>query len=78
VILAGFLPGGLEEPCNCLGNLTDPLHISPQLADNIMKVVLSYPLIGSYRLLFWEWHARRQLTAQADNDLPSTLDSAGS
>jgi len=40
-----------HRPCNCLGNLTDALHISPQVADNIMKVVLAYLLIGSYGLL---------------------------
>lgn len=44
-----------KTPCSCLGNLTDALHISPQLADNIMKVILAYLLIGSYGLLFWQW-----------------------
>lgn len=44
-----------QRPCGCLGNLTDALHISPQVADNIMKVVLAYLLIGSYGLLFWQW-----------------------
>jgi len=28
---------GWKKPCNCLGDLTDALQISPQLADNIMK-----------------------------------------
>jgi hypothetical protein len=41
--------------CSCLGNLTDALHISPQTADNIMKVLLAYMLIGSYGLLIWQW-----------------------
>ena len=40
-----------HRPCNCLGNLTDALHISPQIADNIMKVLLACLLIGSYGLL---------------------------
>lgn len=44
-----------HRPCNCLGNLTDALHISPQVADNIMKVVLAYLLIGSYGLVIWQW-----------------------
>jgi hypothetical protein len=44
-----------HRPCNCLGNLTDALHISPQTADNIMKVVLAYLLIGSYGFLIWQW-----------------------
>ena len=44
-----------KKPCSCLGNLTDALHISPQTADNIMKVLLAYMLIGSYGLLIWQW-----------------------
>jgi len=41
-----------ESPCACLGHLTNALPISPQWADNIMKVVLAYLLGGSYVLLF--------------------------
>ena len=48
-----------HRPCNCLGNLTDALHISPQVANNIMKVVLAYLLIGSYGLLIWQWRRQR-------------------
>ena len=44
-----------HRPCSCLGNLTDALHISPQTADNIMKVLLAYLLIGSYGLLISQW-----------------------
>ena len=51
---------GWKKPCSCLGNLTDALHLSPQLADNIMKVILAYLLIGSYGLLFWQWRQWRQ------------------
>lgn len=47
-----------HRPCSCLGSLTDALHISPQVADNIMKVVLAYLLIGSYGLLLWQWRYR--------------------
>jgi hypothetical protein len=54
-----------HRPCACLGNLTDALHISPVLADNIMKVVLAYLLIGSYGLLFWEWRQRRKLRVES-------------
>jgi len=50
-----------HRPCNCLGNLTDALHISPQTADNIMKVVLAYMLIGSYGLLLRHWLRRNIL-----------------
>lgn len=48
-----------KSPCGCLGNLTDALHISPHTADNIMKVLLAYLLIGSYGLLFYQWRANR-------------------
>ena len=54
---------GWHRPCNCLGSLTDALHISPQAADNIMKVVLAYLLIGSYGLLirnFWRKRVGKQ------------------
>jgi hypothetical protein len=50
-----------HRPCNCLGNLTDALHISPQTADNIMKVLLAYLLIGSYGLLLWRWRMNHRL-----------------
>jgi hypothetical protein len=48
-----------KKPCSCLGNLTDALHIRPETADNIMKIVLSYLLIGSYGLLIWRWRKSR-------------------
>jgi len=48
-----------HRPCSCLGNLTDALHISPQTADNIMKVLLTYLLIGSYGLLMWQWCSKQ-------------------
>ncbi|HEX5222835.1 MAG TPA: hypothetical protein VFZ59_24980 [Verrucomicrobiae bacterium] len=48
-------------PCGCLGNLTDALHISPRVADNIMKILLAYLLIGSYGLLIWQWRMGRKL-----------------
>jgi hypothetical protein len=50
---------GWHRPCSCMGNLTDALHISPQLADNIMKGVLAYLLIGSYGILIWQWRQGR-------------------
>lgn len=50
---------GWHRPCGCMGSLTDLLHISPRLADNIMKGVLAYLLIGSYALLFAQWRQRR-------------------
>jgi hypothetical protein len=50
---------GWKKPCSCLGNLTDALHISPQVADNIIKVLLVYLIIGSYGLLVWRWRMGR-------------------
>lgn len=46
---------GWKKPCSCLGNLTDAIHLSPQMADNIMKVILAYLLVGGYGLLFCQW-----------------------
>jgi hypothetical protein len=45
---------GWHGPCGCMGNLTDLLHISPHLADTIMKGVLAYLLVGSYGMLLWQ------------------------
>ena len=50
---------GWHRPCSCLGNLTDTLHVSPQVADNIMKVMLAYLLIGSYGILSYHWWKTR-------------------
>jgi hypothetical protein len=54
---------GWHRPCGCLGNLTDMLHISPRAADNMMKVVLAYLLLGSYAILFREGRQGRKLAA---------------
>jgi len=54
-----------HRPCNCLGNLTDALHISPQTADNIMKALLAYLLIGGYGLLIWQWRQGKRLMVES-------------
>ena len=46
---------GWHHPCGCMGSLAGTLHLSDQAADNIMKGVLAYLLIGSYGILLWEW-----------------------
>lgn len=56
----GFWASGWRSPCSCLGNLTDAIHVSPQAADNFMKIVLAYLLIGSYGILFYQWWKNRQ------------------
>ncbi|MBE0541110.1 MAG: hypothetical protein IH623_06975 [Verrucomicrobia bacterium] len=53
-----------KKPCGCLGNITGVLHISPQTADSMVKMLLAYLLIGSYGLLIWEWkHRQKQARA---------------
>lgn len=54
---------GWRRPCSCLGNLTDAIHVSPQAADNIMKGVLAYLLVGSYATLFSLWRQRNRPSA---------------
>jgi hypothetical protein len=56
---------GWHRPCSCLGTLTDAIHLPPQLADNVMKGVLAYLLIGSYGSLFWLWRHRKRALASA-------------
>jgi hypothetical protein len=50
---------GWHHPCGCMGKLAGMLHLSDQAADNIMKVVLAFLLVGSYLLLYLDWRARR-------------------
>ena len=50
---------GWHHPCACMGSLAGMLHLSDQAADNIMKVILAYLLIGSYTMLLWEWRRGR-------------------
>ena len=42
-----------------MGNLAGMLHFSDWAADNIMKGVLAFLLVGSYLLLYLDWRARR-------------------
>ena len=57
-----------KHPCSCLGKLTDTLHISPHSADNLIKVLLAYLLIGSYGLLLNQWRKTRQVLFEAKNE----------
>jgi hypothetical protein len=52
---------GWHRGCSCLGNLTDAIRVSPQLADEVMKGVLAYLLVGSYGILFHQWLKNRNL-----------------
>lgn len=62
---------GWHRPCGCMGSLTELLHIPPRLADNVMKVVLAYLLMGSYGLLLGRWWRMRVDTGSA-RDLGGT------
>jgi len=42
---------GWHHPCACLGNLTDALHISADTGESLVKMLLTYLLIGSYLML---------------------------
>jgi hypothetical protein len=56
---------GWHRPCHCLGNLTDALHIPPPTVDIVMKIVLTYLLLGSYANLFWSWKKKRKSGVEA-------------
>lgn len=53
------------KPCSCLGSLTDAIHLSPEIADTAMKIILAYLLIGSCGILIWEWKRKRRLTMES-------------
>jgi hypothetical protein len=54
---------GWQAPCHCLGSFTDAIGVSAEAADGIMKIVLSYLLIGSYGILFLHWWKGREMLA---------------
>jgi hypothetical protein len=62
---------GWHRPCGCMGNLTDLLHLSPRAADNIMKGVLAFLLLGSYGILYWEYRQRRAAAPPSDPPPPN-------
>ena len=62
---AGLLLIGWHGLCGCMGSLTAVLHLSPHAADNIMKAVLAYLLIGSYAALLSQWRRGRQAQSPA-------------
>ncbi len=42
---------GYQKPCPCLGSLTGAIHMSPHVADLIMKLVLLYLTVFSFAAL---------------------------
>jgi hypothetical protein len=66
VYRAGLFWIGWKGPCACMGNLTEALHLSPQAAENIVRVVLAYLLVGCYTLLACRaWQSRSRNTSPA-------------
>jgi len=53
---------GWKRPCNCLGNLTDALHMSPQVVDRIMIISLALLIGGSYAILISRYLFSRNLS----------------
>jgi hypothetical protein len=51
----GLYVGHYQQPCSCMGNMTEALHISSQTADVIMKTILAYLLFCSYYFLARNW-----------------------
>jgi len=51
----GLWGAGWHLPCSCLGNFTDAIHVPPMVADNVMKGVLAYLLVGSYVAVLHLW-----------------------
>jgi|WetSurMetagenome_2_1015567.scaffolds.fasta_scaffold368517_2 hypothetical protein len=56
---------GWHHPCACMGSLAGMLHLSDRAADNIMKGMLVYLLLGSYGVLFWQSRAERRARLRA-------------
>lgn len=50
---------GWQEGCQCLGQLTDALHLSAHASDGITKALLAFLLIGSYIKLGVHWRKDR-------------------
>jgi hypothetical protein len=61
----GLMWIGYSKPCPCLGNLMGALHIQPETAETVVKIILTYLLIGSYGSLFWLWRQRKRAAALA-------------
>lgn len=57
----GLWAMGWHRPCPCLGNFTDAIHVSPVVADSIMKGIMAYLLASSYGVVFYRWWKGKQL-----------------
>ena len=52
---------GYHKPCNCFGNFTDSIHVSPQIADTASQIILAYLLVGGYVTLFRLWWPHKKI-----------------
>ena len=43
----GLIKIGWTHPCSCLGTFTGLIHLPPKIADDIMKAILWYSLVGT-------------------------------
>lgn len=69
---------GWQKHCDCLGNLTDALHIPPHTADMAMKIILAYLLIGSYGFLIHQcWKNRKLKVGSSELGSQSSQSGAG-
>ena len=50
---------GYERACSCLGTLPEALGLAPSSADNALKAVLTFLLVGCYVSLLCVWRRRR-------------------
>ena len=62
-----------QKPCPCMGNLTDALHISPAVADAILKMILAYLFLGSYSILLWCWKTGGNSTESSPSEKLATV-----
>jgi hypothetical protein len=63
---------GWHRTCGCLGNLTDVLHIPPEIADDVMKALLAFLLVGSSLILF-QLRFRKQIPPVSPSGEASAL-----
>jgi hypothetical protein len=62
----GLVLIGYNKPCHCLGDLTTAIHVSPHVADVIMRYVLAYILIGSCGILIFQYLKKRSLDVNSN------------
>lgn len=51
---------GYHKPCICMGTLADPLGLTPEVADNIMKIILVFLFSVGYYLFITIFYSSRQ------------------